>query len=217
MDDLLVMRGGEAVRELDGEVDGPLRRDGTFWSHIGRGVRDRGVAVHHIAQRPSLEELGDDEGRAFVRAEFEDGEEIRMIQHAGGASFLLEAAKTIAVVREGRRKDLDRDFAAEARITGAVNLTHAPGPERTENLIGANECPSSELHWMCRRLWRKSGRIALNSSGASATRSFADRTSRPGRDKSACSPRPSHTDVRAGTPGTTCSCPSRRPRPIAAR
>ncbi len=58
-------------------------------------------------------------------ADVVDLEDVRMVQDARGARFLLEAAEAVAVVGESRRQDLDRDVAGEPRVAGAVDLAHA--------------------------------------------------------------------------------------------
>ena len=49
----------------------------------------------------------------------------------------LEAGQTVGVVREGLGQRLDRDVAAESRVARAIDLTHAAGAERREDLVGA--------------------------------------------------------------------------------
>ena len=82
VDDALVVRGGEAAGDLDGVVDGLARRQ-------RRGADAR-------AQRLAFEQLRDDVGRAVVAADVVDGEDVRMIERAGRACFLLEPAQPSA-------------------------------------------------------------------------------------------------------------------------
>ena len=69
-------------------------------------------------------------------AEVEDNEQIRMVERSSGASLLLEAAQAIGIIRQRLRQDLDGHFAADARIAGAVDLTHAAGAEGGDDLVG---------------------------------------------------------------------------------
>ena len=59
-----------------------------------------------------------------------------MVQDAGGARLLLEAAQPVGIGGEGRRQDLDRHLAAEARVPGAVDLSHSPRSDRREDFVG---------------------------------------------------------------------------------
>src|SRR5207245_269447 len=45
--------------------------------------------------------------------------------------------ETVRVVGERGRKDLDRDIPAEPRIPGPVYLSHAPGADGRDDLVGA--------------------------------------------------------------------------------
>jgi hypothetical protein len=50
--------------------------------------------------------------------------------------FLQEPSTTMLVGESVRGEDLDRDLAAEARIVGTIDLTHAAGAEEAPNLVG---------------------------------------------------------------------------------
>ena len=50
--------------------------------------------------------------------------------------LLFEAAETLGVTGDVLGQDLDRHLAAEAGVASAVDLTHAPGPEQAEDLVG---------------------------------------------------------------------------------
>ena len=47
-----------------------------------------------------------------------------MIERAGGARFLLEAAETLGVGRILGRQDLDRHVPPNPRVVGAIHLAH---------------------------------------------------------------------------------------------
>jgi hypothetical protein len=63
-----------------------------------------------------------------------------MIERGGGLSFLLEAVKAIWILHNEGWQDLDGDVALELRIADAIDLTHAAGAERAENLVTINLC-----------------------------------------------------------------------------
>ena len=48
-----------------------------------------------------------------------------------------ESAEGVRVLAVTRRDDLERHLAAEARVPRPVDLAHATGPERGEDLIGS--------------------------------------------------------------------------------
>ena len=58
-----------------------------------------------------------------------------MIQRGDSPRFPLEATDALGICGERRRKNLDRNVAAETRITGSVHLAHAAGAARAINHI----------------------------------------------------------------------------------
>ena len=58
-----------------------------------------------------------------------------MIQRAGGNRFLRKSALSIRIECRVVVKNLDRDETLEARVAGAIHLSHAAGAKRTDNLI----------------------------------------------------------------------------------
>ena len=65
----------------------------------------------------------------------------RMIQRGEHARLALEPRQPVRIVNDRIGKDLDRDLAVEARIAGAIDLAHATGAERADDLDrGRGEC-----------------------------------------------------------------------------
>src|SRR6185369_7210852 len=111
------------LRDLRRGVDGLARRES--------------AARELAAERFALEELLDDVGSALMLPDVVDRGDVGMVEDAGGFRLLLEATQAIRVLRERGRQDLDRDVAPEARILRAVDLSHAPGADLAEDLVGA--------------------------------------------------------------------------------
>ena len=130
-DDAVPVRSGETRRDLRGELE-----------RVGDGERPRET----LAQRFAFEELGDEVRRAVVGADVEDREKVRMIQRAGGAGFLLEAAEACLVAVHRGGQDFNRDVAAEARVARAVDLAHPALAERFEHLVRPQTCPRRDGH-----------------------------------------------------------------------
>src|SRR5262249_1402485 len=130
--DPLLVRRGETLGDLDRIVDRLARRDGT--------------AGQSRPQRLALEQLRDDVRRAVVRPEVVNRRDIRVIEDARGARLLLEALQAVRLLRVRRRQDLDRDFAAEARILRAVDLSHAARAQRRSNLVWSEPGAGGESH-----------------------------------------------------------------------
>jgi hypothetical protein len=50
---------------------------------------------------------------------------VGMVQASDGPRFALETLTPFWFIRDVRRQNFDRDDAVEARVTGAIHLTHA--------------------------------------------------------------------------------------------
>ena len=58
-----------------------------------------------------------------------------MIQRRDGARFAAEAFGAIGFCFKPRTENLDRDFAAESRIAGAVDLAHSARADSRQDLV----------------------------------------------------------------------------------
>lgn len=70
-----------------------------------------------------------------------------MVDLTCGTRFLLEAAQAIGVGRERSRKDLQSDVAIEARVAGAINLSHAALADRRDDPVAV--WLGRALQWRC--------------------------------------------------------------------
>ena len=70
-------------------------------------------------------------------------DDVRMIERRGRLRLLHEAAATALVGDAIGGQHLDGDVAAEPWIAGAIDLAHAPGANKAEDLVGAE--PSTRL------------------------------------------------------------------------
>jgi hypothetical protein len=69
-----------------------------------------------------------------VGADIVDGEDVGVVEGAGGAGLLLEPAEVVAV-GDLRGEDLDGHLAVETGIVGPVDLTHAARAEEPDDLV----------------------------------------------------------------------------------
>src|SRR5205823_1529312 len=70
--------------------------------------------------------------------EFEDGDDVAMLQPRRGPRFAVETRPRRLVGREVRRHDLDGDVAIEHRIAGAKEHAHAAASDALEDLVAAD-------------------------------------------------------------------------------
>jgi hypothetical protein len=132
VDDALLVGGGQAAGDLRANLHGLAQ-----WQ--------RGTA-RALPQRLAFQQLRHDVGCPVVMTGVVDREDVRVVECARGLGFVLEAAQALRVFGETARQHLDRHVACEPRVAGAVDLAHAAGPERAEDLIGAQTGSLREGH-----------------------------------------------------------------------
>src|SRR5262249_42593013 len=110
-------------------------------------------------QRASLQELRDDERRLAVGPDVEDHEDVRVVEGPRRPGLLLEAAQPVRVVADGGRQELDRHVAAQARVPRMVDLAHAAGADKAQDLVGSNALATRDAHasGLSRPILRRSG------------------------------------------------------------
>ena len=80
---------------------------------------------------------------AVGRIDLVNRDDVRMIERGGRLRFLHESAATALVGDAISGQHLDGNLAAEPGIAGAVDLAHAPGANKAEDVVGAE--PSTRL------------------------------------------------------------------------
>ncbi len=99
------MRGGEAVRDLNSEIDRQSLRQ-----------------LQAAGQLP-FHQFSDQK----ILAHIVDGNDIGMVQRGYGASFGFETLTPGEIVREFGRQDLQRHIAIQARVARAIDFAHTSG------------------------------------------------------------------------------------------
>ncbi len=71
----------------------------------------------------------------------------RFEQEARSASsLLLEARQALGIVGEALRQDLEGDVPPEPIVVRPVDLSHPPGPDQVEDLVGSAAGSGSQAH-----------------------------------------------------------------------
>src|SRR5579859_5681708 len=81
-----------------------------------------------------------------MRPNVVNGQNVRVVQQARGAGFLLESAQSVGVCGEFRRKNFDRYFAPESRVARTIYLTHSARPKRGKDFIRAEPRVGIKCH-----------------------------------------------------------------------
>ena len=76
---------------------------------------------------------------AFDRllADVMESADVRVIEGGNALRLALETGPELFVAREVRRQKLDRHFAIEAGVLGAVDLAHAPFADGSDDFVRA--------------------------------------------------------------------------------
>ena len=122
MHDVFFVRGFEGI--------GDLLRDGERFFEGNRALPDS------VGQRRARYKLHHE----VVRADVEQGADVRMVQSGDGAGFALEA------VGELLRGDFDGDVASQPRIAGFPHFAHAAFADGGDDFVGAEFCAGSQVH-----------------------------------------------------------------------
>ena len=107
------------------------------------GVFERFPPRHHSAadpltQRLPFEQLHHGVGDAVVAAEVVNGEDIGMRQRRDCMRLALEARQAIGIGRKLHRQDFERNLATQFRVARAIDLSHATGTNRRDDLVDAD-------------------------------------------------------------------------------
>ena len=130
MHDPLPVRLVQRVGDLDAEAE-RLRE------------RQRALA-EPVRERLALEQLHDEVLRAVLVADVVERADVRMRELRDRLRLPLEPLANLGGGRQMLRQHLDRDGALEPRVPRLVDLSHPPGAERRQDLVGTEFCSGGE-------------------------------------------------------------------------
>src|SRR6185437_8561555 len=104
---------------------------------IERSLQRYAAVADLVAERLTVDHFRCDEGGVAVNRDVEDGDDVGMVERAGGARLGHETLQPIGIDRGTAMQDLERHFALEPRIPRAIHFAAAPAPEQLENLVGS--------------------------------------------------------------------------------
>jgi hypothetical protein len=108
-----------------------------------RLVHRNDATIHATTERLAFQQFRNDVGHVSRGSDIENGDDVRMIEGAGGPGFAVETDDEFR--GDKRIPDyLDRYVAAKPKVTGAVEITHASAVEETQDLVGAEAIASRE-------------------------------------------------------------------------
>ena len=184
--------------------------------------RSRASAARSVS---TLEELRDDVGRAPSRPDVEHGDDVGVIQGGGRPGFLLEPLQAVDVAGHVGAQHLDGDVALQACVVRAIDLAHAAGAHRSENLVRPETGASVE--GQASRDYSVRAAASHGAAGAGADQVYRGHSNLPitwttshgamGRGSHHRRRMTAPGGVRAAGPGITGAAGASRGRPCAAR
>ena len=134
MDDPFLVRRGQSAGNLHRDLDRLLDRQRALLKFIAHG--------------PAIEQLGDDVDLTAAGARVMNRENVWMRERGDRFSLSLEPRAPIRIGGKRRWQDFDRDVAVEARVPGAIDLTHAARTEWAEDFVRAEASTGTQRHWL---------------------------------------------------------------------
>ena len=139
------------VRRLEIAVDNPARvcaahAVGDLVRHargLGEAQRSPG---DQVGQRRTVHQLHHDRRRSGELLEPMDGRDVRVVDRRQQRGLALEPGTTVGALARRFGQHLDRDVAAQPRIAGAVDLSHAAGAEQADDLVRADSGARCNRH-----------------------------------------------------------------------
>jgi len=120
-----VMRGGNALCDLQGIIHGLTHGDG--------------ACTQARPQVPALEQFRDDVRHRAFKTDVVDGENVGMVQRGGGARFLLETVPVVRIVAGSGADKLQRHVAPQPFVPRAKDFAHCSGADLFEDPIMPHE------------------------------------------------------------------------------
>src|SRR5262249_14958942 len=90
-----------------------------------------------VPQGYALQQLRDAEGNPLLWAQVIQDQDVRMGQGSDRLGLPFEACQAIGVLGQRLRHNLDRNFAVQAGVFGAIDLAHTSLPQWGDDLIRA--------------------------------------------------------------------------------
>ena len=113
--------------------------------------RQRLVERHRASRKPrrevlTLHELHRESAHRAGCFQPEDLRDVRVIERCERPGFALEACEPIGITSEEFREHFDRDVAAQVRVAGFVDLSHATCTEWTEDFVWPEATAGRKRH-----------------------------------------------------------------------
>ena len=109
-------------------------------------VRRERPFLEPMGQRLAFQVLHHQEVDAVLVADIVERADVRMAQARNGLGFAVETLARLRIARKMRGQNLDGDDAVKPRIARPVDLAHASGADRRDDLVRAEPGCGREGH-----------------------------------------------------------------------
>jgi hypothetical protein len=99
-----------------------------------------------VGKRGPFDELHHQRTRTVGFLEAVDCGDVRMVQRGEQSSFSLQSRDALGIVGERFGENFDGNFAAEASVETAIDLTHPSGAEQSQDLVDAQSSARVDRH-----------------------------------------------------------------------
>ena len=99
-----------------------------------------------VAEFLALDVLGHDERQATVFADVVDRDDVRMVHAARGLGLFEELPAPGGILSGPGVQDLDRHFPSQARVPGAIDLSHAADVRGSADFVRPDPPGRSLIH-----------------------------------------------------------------------
>ena len=121
VDDALLVGRLQGLRDLQGNLEGFVRRDG--------------ASADPLRQRRTLHQLQDERSQLARFLQAVDDTDVGMIERRQQLRFPLKPAQHLAIPDEPLRQNLERHLTAQLSIGGPIHCTHSAFAEFGRNLV----------------------------------------------------------------------------------
>ena len=132
VDDPLLMRGLQRLRNLAGDRQGITDRD--------RSTSDL------LCEVLTFNKFHDQRTHGTGFFEAVDMRDVRVVQGGENLRFPLESSEPLGIAGKGLGECLDSDIAFKARVASLVDLTHAARADHGDNFVRADSGARGETH-----------------------------------------------------------------------
>ena len=132
----------------DTALVGRFKRVGDLFRNAQRFVDGQSTVVQSLGEGVAVDEFHNERANAGAFFDAVYGGDIRMIECRERLCLAVESSESVRIGREHIGKNFDCDMSIEARVAGAIHLTHSTGAYRANDFVQPEASTGIEWHWL---------------------------------------------------------------------